>query len=179
MCTLISKLRILRIVGLLLFISLPVSSIAETESDKQDALFAKRMIVDILYIDSTKNMYKVDSDISGVVSNSPVMAIKLLSKLHGQTSERVLAELTCLSLDGALSEAHSCAVWKKGRKMLPRINRITVAKCKIINKNLVKYREKYAPVKISLIAASNEEIIRNKKELIQGLKKKVSCKGEW
>ena len=82
-------------------------------------LKAMNLQVDASGIPGKSDFYELYTDISYSFTASKELAIMTLERSSSPEAYRGLAYMALLELDGSVSEAHTCAVLKKGKAIVP------------------------------------------------------------
>ena len=88
-----------------------------TDSERED-LFAYELFVDVWNIPHPKRN-KEYSELRSYFWATGELALITLDRSSSKEADRALAYLALLGLDASFSERHTCAVYKRGKRMVP------------------------------------------------------------
>ena len=106
-------------VVLALTLAVPTVSLAQSPSRKNHDEFASATTIQALAVSAKHGGRFDDSMVGETLWNAATLGIDALALSPSQRSARYLADLVSFKLDGAISEAYTCAVLHKGAPMVP------------------------------------------------------------
>jgi hypothetical protein len=165
-------MKYLRNVMCLVLFAVAVSNISSAYAgDKTAISAAKQQLVDVLYLQQPEEYRKISDAGANTILNSADLALEVLVRIDSPNGLHALANISCLRIDGALSENYSCAVLGKGKSIVPMLKALTSNACEA---NWKDVRTSWGKSAVSVLTSASDFDGR-KADLLDGLAHNQKC----